>query len=405
MTHNMDQEPRFLLALAAEYMKQSLLDHALDILAKISTTDEEAYHTAQSLSLRIHFLKKDFPRVIYLAEAFGGAEKLHPGLARDLATAYWNSGAKAMARQALKIASAYLPEISVVKEFLESIPSDQINRKLPDPAELLEKSLQYYLGYHFALDNLSPLIYGVRSATCGFYDQIPLLARVEELPDNELKEGYLSLVGLLYREFNVITVFGPYFIHSGIPLIKLYFSKNFDIFARVQEIESHFWAEATPWPEGLGWDRYLEEEASFLGYPECCSREIKNLRAQQKSYELEAKAKLIRQSLKSAFCPDLPPPMDAFFAFEFFPCNPKCVAAETIGRHIAQRYQEASPWLGQIYKEAIIPLNKGIVFNSGMPYHNFIQGFDDHIESLLGELGEKLASYRKQRGIEDKPQG
>jgi hypothetical protein len=214
----------------------------------------------------------------------------------------------------------------------------------------------------------------------------------------------------LRRGTERLPVFVPYFtgktsFHSGIPLIKLYFFKNPDIFVRVQEIEKHFWEEATPWLEGLGWDRYLEAEASFLGYPECCTREVKNLRAQHKSYELEVKAKLIRESLKSAFGPDLPPPLDAFFAFEFFPSNPKCVAAETIGRHIAQRYQEASPWLGQIYKEAIIPLNKGIVFNSGTPHQNFIQGFDDHLESLLGELGEKLAGYRKQRGIEDKPQG
>ncbi len=404
----MEPEYSFMLRLAMKYVNLYLYDQALKVLGQIPETEAEAHQMAQFLTLHVYLMKKDFPRVISLGEDLGGPGNMPALAAQDLATAYWNTETKAQAQEALKISNWHIPGITEIHDLLTDIPPDQIKPQ-PDSLEaVLEKASKLNLGYHFALENIAPLLWDSRAATCCLDSQIPFLVHTQGLHPSEAKRGHLAVATVLYLEFGVYTAFMPYFTAAqqntlGIPYVKLYLSREPDIFARVQELENLYWDSATLKQAGPGWQAYLEKEAALLGYPECCSRTNIDLFSQGLDFKSAALADLVQENLRSEFQPSLPSPYYAYFIFQFFPCSPRCSAAEALGQHLAEGYQKASPLMHQLYTKMILPLNQGFIYRHEMPYLKFVQGFDETLEARLGEFGQKLAQFRTGKGQEETP--
>jgi hypothetical protein len=398
----MKTEPSFRILLAMEYVRLSLLDHALEILEGITPAEGEDYQTAQEIKLRIYFQKGNYPLVVHLCEALGGIEKLKLAAAEDIAVAYWLNGDKAKAREALTTATGYLPSLEEVRQTLAAIPLGDLHQGPHQLENLLKEAARLKFGYHVLLDNLAPLIWGTRPATCCFIDQIPLLLQIKDLPPKQAREGCLALAQLLYASFRIYTAFVPYFYTEGLKsrgiiLIKLYFTTQAERHAKVQGLVDLFWEKVTPNPFSPGWLDYREQEGAILGYPECCMNWASSLTSQFKSYEMEALADLVREHLRSGYEPGLPHPLYAYFTYEFYPCSPRCEAAEAVGRNLAEAYRHQSPLMEQVFHDHVLKANQLIICRPGVAYLDLMGGFDEVVEKRLGELGETLAKIRRER--------
>jgi hypothetical protein len=395
----MDPEYAFLLQLAMKYLSFSLYDQVLEVLGQIPEDATEAHQTAQLLTLHTHLLRRDFDRAISLGEGLGGAANLPPLAAQDLATAYWNTGARDQAREALMIGNWAVPAIYEVQEVLAGIPQKEVKSAPAGIEEVLDKASRLNLGYHFALENIASLIWDSRPASSCFDTQVPFLVQAQAMQPREAKRGHFAVATVLYLEFQIYTAYLPYFTPAsqdipGIPYVKLYLSRNPDLFSRVQEMEDIYWQHASPQPEDPAWQTYLEKEATLLGHPECCAQRNIELFSQGVEFKAAALADLVRENLRSEFKPDLPSPHYAYFTFRFLPCSPRCSAAEALGHHLADCYQKASALMYQLYTRMILPLNQGVIYRHGMPYQKFIQGFDETLEARLGDFGKHLAENR-----------
>ena len=391
-------ESQFLLKLASEYWKLGFLDHALLALDKIGETDQEHYQPARLMELGIFLEKNDFSKVISLGEAMGGAENLPSGSALNLAVAYWYVGAKNLALQALQMGFKHVPTGSEVHEFLKAIPEHKLQPRPNSVEDLLETAAQILMGYHFALDNLAPLIYGARLSTSCFYEQIPILYLTERY-SADARAIFLEFARDIYTEFNIYTAFFPRLApaaNSGTETVsmKIYFFKEEDFYLRVQELETFYKEEVTPWLSPK-WGPYAIKEANFLDYPECCAKWLSEIWSDGGVSKGEALVSLVREDLKSVFWPELNTPTHAYFTFEFLPCHPRCAEAEGIGKMMADCYKKTSPLLHQLFEEHLIPLNKWRIHRISMPYYHFIRGFDERVENALGDFGKRLAQQRE----------
>jgi hypothetical protein len=127
---------------------------------------------------------------------------------------------------------------------------------------------------------------------------------------------------------------------------------------------------------------YLEREGTLLGYPKCCVHWVLEHRRSNKSIEDAALAALIAdQYAFSSDATNISSPEFAYFAFEFHPCDPRCEAAEQIGKSILTRYEKVDTTLSDFYRQHILPLNKAkiCVRSEQYRYHDFIQKFDAEI--------------------------
>jgi tetratricopeptide (TPR) repeat protein len=402
----MASESAFLLKLAMKYVNLGLFDQALEVLGQIPESETEAYLPAQYLTLHTHLMKNDYDLAITLAEALGGAENLPALAAQDLATAYWNTGFKAQARDALKSANWHVPGIQEMESILKDMSPDRVKPKPESIEAVLVTVSRLNLGYHFILENIAPLIWNSRPATSCFDFHIPFLVYTQGLHPSEAKKGHLAVATVLYLEFQIYAAFLPYFAAAGqgapgIPQVKIYLSQKPDIFSRVRELENLYWDRATLNPDGGGWGGFLEKEAELLGYPECCTRTNINLFTQGVDFKSGALADLVRENLRTETQPDLPFPHYAYFTFQFFPCHPRCSAAEALGHHLAECYQKGSSLMHQIYTHMILPLNQGFLYRQRMSYARFIEGFDEALEARLGKFGRDLAQHRTGKGAEE----
>lgn len=391
-------ESQFLLRLASEYWKLGFLDQALSALDAIGETDQEHYQSARFMELGILLEKNDFPKVISLGETMGGAENLPSESALNLAVAYWHVGAKNLALQALRMGFKHVPTGSEVHEFLKAIPEHKLQTKPNDVEDLLETAAQSLMGYHFALDNLAPLIWDARSSTCCFHDQIPLLSLALRY-SGDARSIFLEFTRDIYTQFNTYTVFFPRFTpasRSGAASIdmKVYFFKEEDFYHRFQEMESFYIEEVTPWLSPK-WGPYVEKEANFFDYPKCCGKWLSEVYSDGRAFEGDALVSLVREDLKPAFWQELTAPTYSYFTFEFLPCHPRCAEAEGIGKRMADCYKKTSPLLHQLFEDHLIPLDKWRIHRISMPYHHFIRGFDESVENALGDFGKSLAHQRE----------
>jgi hypothetical protein len=396
----LDQEADFLLHLSQEYLRFGFSDEALATLADVSEmADPEAKQAALLMQLQALHQKNDLPKLLSLGETLPEDAELPPHAAQVLASAYWLVGLKDKARQWLQKSFSYVPTVMEVREFYKAKPEISPEEKTtPTLEEVLELAIKTRLGYHFALENLLPVVWRCRPTTCCFQDQVKLLADARGESPEILKKLHGAFAQVLYHVFGVYTAF---FMHlslpGGVPLVKLYLGTDPALLDRVEELEELYWKAATPWQNEPAWQEIMEREADLLGYPECCSRAASSMRAQGGIFEKTALTQLLSEVIKSMHWPEVAPPSRAYYAFEFFPCSPRCPDAEAMGLSLENCYQDHSPLMVKVYKEILLHFNQGPIFWPKVPYLQRIEGFDERLESLLGDLGEQLAGLRIQQ--------
>jgi hypothetical protein len=199
---------------------------------------------------------------------------------------------------------------------------------------------------------------------------------------------YLEFASDLYQRFGIFTAFLPYIQLSHdccVPLIKLFFSLDPSVFDRVDDIKQSAWSEFDK-QEGESNHRLesLEKEGSLLGYPKCCAEWALNNRRSNKSIEALALTALIEEEyVCSLEASKASPPGLAYFAFEFYPCDPRCIEAERIGYDIFERYRKREPFLADLYCQHVLSVNKAKMYYPRTPYTGFIDNFNHTIIRVL----------------------
>ena len=90
---------------------------------------------------------------------------------------------------------------------------------------------------------------------------------------------------------------------------------------------------------------YLASVGELLGYPSCCvERYIQDRLSEGASVEVRA-SREVEQLKKEGGKPDF----HAYFARNFFPCEPRCRSASKIGRRAFDLLSDANPKLGDLY--------------------------------------------------------
>jgi len=94
---------------------------------------------------------------------------------------------------------------------------------------------------------------------------------------------------------------------------------------------------------------YVTSIGKLLGYPKCCIDRYSRVRVHEGiSVEMRA-SKQIEQLKRNREMPDV----HAYFARNFFPCNPNCQNAGQIGRRTVETLSGIDPRLGSLYFECM----------------------------------------------------
>lgn len=394
----MDNVTDFYLILLWEYLRANLPLQAMEVLESIPKDHPKVSQTKDKLRIKIYALLQDAPRMIFHAESLGPMEAWPEWLYMDLAKAYWVTRAKGKALKALALATSGIPEISAVKNRIATLAAGRPPERSPgDLEEMLVKAVDHRLGYHLVLDNLMPLLWQIHPATCCFDDQIPLLVEQHDDSTDENENKYMKFAELLFEEFQIYTVIFPYLTEAynkniGFAVMKIYLSRDYSLFEKVEELKRIYEEQTTPWPT-MAWKAFWEKEAQLLGYPECCTKKVVESRGDGQSFELLAKADLIREVVRSQLQPDSPPPAKAYFAYEFYPCQPRCAAAEAIGQVYAEKYRSFRH-RPDIFAKFIVPLNQRKIFHHYANNLDLMQDLAERFEVSLGGFGEDLKRRR-----------
>jgi hypothetical protein len=68
-------------------------------------------------------------------------------------------------------------------------------------------------------------------------------------------------------------------------------------------------------------------------------------------------------------------PSPAYFAFEFYPCHPKCKVAADRGLEIWKSYEAVSEELASLYRDYALRLNKARIISSAESYSDMMVQF------------------------------
>lgn len=74
----------------------------------------------------------------------------------------------------------------------------------------------------------------------------------------------------------------------------------------------------------------------------------------------------------------MPAPVAAYYAFESYPCAPRCLVAEARGHHLLERYAAAEAGFASLVRDRVLPLNKGRIWQAGgvTPYAQYVRTFN-----------------------------
>ncbi len=386
------QQPDFLMGLGALYFAHNLLDPAEEVLAQIPP--ESPLHVkATILQIEIYSRKQNYQEVVHLAETLMDGTDIPTWLAQRFGIAYHFLGQTPNAKAYLLKSVEYIPENSQVVDKLRTL---QPPNHLPKVEDLVAEVFKGIINPHVALDCIAPILWGGRPVSCCFEDQL-LVSAQSDNSELDQKDIYLEFASTVYQRFGIFTAFLPYIepyaIQYGL-LVKVYFSLDPSIFDRVENIKQSAWNE---------WERqeeksahrleYLEKEGVLLGYPTCCVEWARNRRSSQKSIETIALTELIREDYAcSSGAVKVSSPELAYFAFEFYPCDPRCNAAEAVGEGILEQYEKTGTILAEIYWRYILPFNKTKIYYPypTSSYNHFVQNLNDAIVRIF-----KVEDFKK----------
>jgi hypothetical protein len=267
-------------------------------------------------------------------------------LAAKIGAAYYLLGRTSTAKLFFLESMTDIPDNSEVRRRLQSLRP--LNHR-PKIEALIMGGLEIGISPHVGLDCIAPILWGGRRVSCCFQDQI--LAHDEtKTSESDEQNSYLKFASDLYQRFGIFSAFLPYVELSRdrcVPLIKLFFSLDPSVFDRVDDIKQSAWSEF----EKQGGEsnhrlESLEKEGSLLGYPKCCVEWALRNRRSNKSIETLALTALIEEEyVCSLEASKASPPGLAYFAFEFYPCDPRCIEAERIGYDVFEHYRKSEPFL------------------------------------------------------------
>jgi hypothetical protein len=380
----------FLMGLASLYLTHDLLDPAEELLVKIPS-EGALYVEAAGLQIEIQSRKQNYQEVIRLGETIANEANLPKWLLGRIGIAYYFLGQASNAKSYFLKILRQIPENSQVRDKLRSLRP--LNHR-PNIEELTVEGYEIGISPHVALDCIAPILWGGRPTSCCFTDQ--LLS--DDQPNNsesDQQNFYLEFAANLFQRFGIFTAFLPYMDLSRnqcVPLVKVFLSLDGSLFDRVEDIKGSAWNEFEK-QEGESNHRleYLEKEGSLLGYPKCCIEWALHNRRSNKSIEALALSALIEEeyvcSLEAA---EALQPELAYFAFEFYPCNPRCIEAEQVGYDIFERYRKTEAILSNIYSQHVLSVNKAKMYYPVAHYASFIGNFNKTIIGIL-----KLEEFKK----------
>ena len=367
----------FSLRLGRAYLDMGLLDAALSALVQIPDEGEEGQHACR---LRLEVLARQ--------GAHASVLELGRQLAKDVPESTWPwsymanaafaTGDRARAEEATMRALAYLPSgQDVVSCLAEAEPGAE----QPEPLALVRACADVGVGPHATIDCLLPVLWNARPTACLFEDGIEFVSGAA-METGDVQHGLLGLARYLFTQYGIRTAFLRYgAVGSGTlsPMGKAYFSRTPDLHQAVDRLEHLHWEEFRR-GEGRGpaSEQALRAEGALLGYPDCCVEWAARLREAGETIEAAAATALTYEEGTASVLEDprVPAPAAAYYAFEFYPCDPRCLAAEARGHHMLERYTAAG--VADLVRDRVIRLNKWRIWQMGRvnSYPQFVRAFN-----------------------------
>lgn len=376
---NSKRDSNFSIGLGILFLIHHLLDAAEEAVSGIKKEDPQ-YKDARKLLLDIQFRRGNYPEVIRLAEQDLDREDIQGSVAEKVGAAYYHLGQWEAAKSYLLKGMVDFPENTEVIDKLRTLRPHGSAQPMDD---LIQAMLQHFVPAHVALDCLAPVLSQGRGTSCCFEDQL--------FPDGLPTEGglspkdvYLNFAAALYERFGIFSAFLPFIQLTPdycLSFKKIFFSQDRSVFDRVEEIRQASLKEFENLKEGSSLQlEYLEKEGRLLGYPDCCIEWMLHYRRKNQSPEVIALKALIEEEFKATVSSgSIPPPERAYFAFEFYPCSPRCQAAEKAGKRLLRQLKKANGRLAEVYQLHVIPFNKARMYVPETNYAEYAKPFNDRI--------------------------
>ncbi len=377
------RSPEFLIGLGQAYVEAGLLDAAEEELSQIPSG-----HPLSSIAmvwlLEAKHKRGDSAGVLELAGKLVDGGDGSRWLASRMASAAFMAGRYEDARKYSEANLEWLPTSQEVVSALDTLSAGCLRPKLE---VLLPVALRIGFSPHAVVDSLGPVLSGARSAACAFPDQFWFVSA--DSSDEDRRKKFMELAIFLFRSFGIFTAFQRYLSYTGDQLGvigKVFFSLDAGLYEEVAQLEALVNQEVES-REGTAREvpESAEREGLLLGYPSCCATWAAGLRINGSTFETEARKALIREEGISRFlgADSAPRPALAYFAFEFYPCHPRCAGAEGKGREMLTRYDQTDPMLAAVYRLHALPLNRGQVANQSVPYGERTRKFDSDLIGLF----------------------
>lgn len=394
------KEPEFNLRLGYTFYAANLLEAAEEAFVRVP--EESAKFTvAAGYLVSIYQQQGRHEELLRVARNLAANDGHNEWLNRCIGEAHFKSGRVDAAKEIWKQALAGYPSNDEIQAALERT---QTKRTSPTAKQVFRDCLEVGLPGHTVIDCIAPLLMEAREVTCCFVDQTSPVERPSFLNDGE-HARIMRFVDHLYREYGIYTALLRYLCIGSTDcaaLLKLYFSKNGEIYRQVSSLEQSIWNTVDSGSQPVvGNKETVETEGVLLGYPSCCARWAKESRQAGPSIEYAGCTDLIYQEAASQHigAAELPAPEFAFFAFEFYPCHSRCSEAERVGERIWSTYAKADEFLANTYRRYALSINMLNVRElSNRPKANEgVGALNTYIKTLSSSRLERLQNSKKKR--------
>jgi len=374
---------QFCLRLARAYLDMGLVEAARKTATQVPDEGEEGQ---QARLLHLEALARQAAHGSVL-DLGGRMTEETPGSSwpwRAMAHAAFVVGDRARAEEAALRALAYLPS---AQDVTTCLAETEAGTERPSPLELVRVCADVGIGPHATVDCLVPVLWDIRPTTCLFEDGLEFVLEVvanAAMGTSATQQGLLGLARYLFGAYGIRTAFLRYgALAEGTlrPMGKAYFSRAPELHAVVEHLERLYW-DTFRNGEGsrLSSEQYLREEGALLGYAECCVEWAARLREAGESIETAAAQALIYEEMTASVLEDsrVPAPALAYSAYEFYPCDPRCPAAEAQGQRMLERYAMVEGGFVEWVRGRVIPLNKARIAQAvgSPPYPQFVRAFN-----------------------------
>ena len=388
------QDSSYRLKLGMAYAEAGLRGQALEVLATIPL-DDSHYPQAHRVVMELYADAREDEALCRAAKAAleVGVAPYWP--ARYLGLVAYRQGAYGEAAHHFRQAMEYLPtntELCAVRQGVTA------GTRRPEVRALIREAMAWGLRPHSALDALAPLLWGGRAVTCSFEDSTTFFAYTQDAPQN-VRAWYLALARSLYAElgitmsiFRFLTCAGETCALNG----KLVFALDPAVVEAVTTLEAATWDVFAGGGRPEGSAEMLEREGSLLEYPACCTTWAAQARRAGATYEATALAALIEVQVQAAHGgASAYSTQPAYFAYEFYPCHPRCAAAEAVGRNLRAHYAAGDPRLGRLYTDWLLPFNAGKILRPTAGYRDYVRDLDAALFGLAQTPWERSTGWAR----------